>query len=259
MADAYAGGWANRLLGNARDCALIEVVLGGITLQVMNPCTIAVCGAEVTVLVNKRTCGLWRSVSLEAGDKVQLTMSKHGVYVYIALRGGVVSEQFMGSASVNPRENIGRYLQQGDEVAGYAQATLPVFQYQTQLAARYLPNYQTALTLHLYPCYQFADFSQTAIDQLLRQPFYIDNASNKMGIKLIGKVAINAPYQQLLSEGLAYGSVQVLPSGALLVLLSDRPSIGGYPKLGVIRYKDCQQLVQRQVGQRISFALGRRM
>lgn len=121
------------------------------------------------------------------------------------------------------------------------------------LPERFWPDYQSPLTLRLIEGYQCEDFSVAERQRFYQHPYQISPKSDRMGCRLQGPPLL-CQRSSLLSEGICYGAVQVPPDGQPIVLLCDRQTLGGYPKLGSVLSLDCWQLAQRSAGFELQFA-----
>jgi allophanate hydrolase subunit 2 len=115
-----------------------------------------------------------------------------------------------------------------------------------------IPRYQAAVTLRVVAGYQAAEFSVEALGVFYGSTFQVSPRSDRMGYRLEGN-AMAAPAGERFSEGIAYGAVQVPPDGQPIVLLNDRQTIGGYPKLGTVLSLDCWKLAQCVPGMPVCF------
>ena len=236
--DGEAFYWANRLCANERGTTALEMAQGGARVECLAETTIAVAGAPMPLRVNGQTKALWRSHRLQSGDMIELGHSTKGMRTYLAVSGGFKAEEFFGSTATVIRDGIGCPLKVGQKLycgpANDEQWALP-------MAA--VPLYSDSVTLRLIPGYQFEQFSRTAHDALFGGDFTVSNRSDRMGCILEGSL-IESPEREMLSEGICLGAVQVPPDGRPIVLLNDRQTIGGYPKLGSVVSVDLWKLAQ---------------
>ncbi|MGB2265516.1 MAG: allophanate hydrolase, partial [Akkermansiaceae bacterium] len=100
---------------------------------------------------------------------------------------------------------------------------------------------------------QAGDFSSDAMQEFYRSDFTVTPDSDRMGMRLEGNAAVPGP-KGIVSEGIALGAIQVPADGHPIVLLNDRQTLGGYPKLGVIARVDLPRLCQARPGTRIRFS-----
>ncbi|MCC5851831.1 MAG: biotin-dependent carboxyltransferase [Alkalimonas sp.] len=257
-ADGHAFRWANALLGNAPGSCALEITLGGLQLSAEQDSVIAVCGAAVPLCINGKPKALWQGHAVRAGDRIELGMATSGVRAYLAVAGGFSVPQQFGSSATVLREGIGGLdggkLQAGQllpltKPAAKAMTSQPLF----ALPERFWPDYQIPLTLRLIEGYQCEDFSVAERQRFYQQQYRISPKSDRMGCRLQGP-PLHCQRSRMLSEGICYGAVQVPPDGQPIVLLSDRQTLGGYPKLGSVLSLDCWQLAQRPAGFELQFA-----
>nr|WP_159063662.1 biotin-dependent carboxyltransferase family protein [Thaumasiovibrio occultus] len=255
-ADLHAFCWGNFLLGNPTNAAQIEITNGG--FQALSHCEgfIAVTGAAVTLTINGVPLPTWSAHKVKIGDQLKLSHAKQGNFAYLAVSGGFDTPRYLDSRATVSRNRAGGVNGDGaslnigdklrwDQVVTHIRPPLSRFQ---------IPDYLAPLTLRLVPGYQFEDFAPDAIKQLLHELYYLSPKSNRMGYTLQGE-PIATPQLGIISEGIALGSVQVPPSGQPIILLNDRQSIGGYPKLGTICKIDLPRLAQYRFGQPVRFSL----
>jgi biotin-dependent carboxylase-like uncharacterized protein len=250
--DAPSAAWANRLLGNNSNATLIECSVGGLQLRAETHSFIAVTGAILPVSINGKAVEQWAVHQVQAGDVIELGMVSKGLRAYIAVAGGFnVAPQFSSTATVL-REGIGglsgNKLQAGDKLAAQTVNTLQ----RQRLPARYRPQFNQTLTLRLIEGYQASSFSTTERQRFYLNSYKVTPQADRMGYKLSGS-AIKCQQTQLLSEGICYGAVQIPPDGQPIVLLNDRQTLGGYPKIGTVLSLDCALLAQAGAGTEVYF------
>lgn len=254
-ADRHAFAWACYLLGNAQSHAALEITLGPLSLRAQATTSFALTGAETSARIDDSPIKPWCTHEIHAGQTLHLGMARDGLRSYLAVPGGFQAPLVYGSCATSVREKLGglhgdgRALTAGDNLLFSARLTAA-----RCVPGNYIPDYRQELTLRLIPGYQFAQFDSKDIDRLLNTVYTVSPQADRMGYHLQGE-AIGQRVPGIVSEGIAYGAVQVPPSGQPIVLLSDRQTIGGYPKLGCIAPLDAAQLAQRRPGAAIRFAL----
>jgi biotin-dependent carboxylase-like uncharacterized protein len=250
--DAPSARWANRLLGNDNNATLIECSVGGLQLRANSYSYIAVTGAELPLSINGKAAELWAVHKVQPGDVIELGMVSKGLRAYLAVAGGFrVTPQF-GSVSTVLREGIGglkgNKLQTCDLLAVQEVKQLP----RLSLPQAYRPQFNRILTLRLVEGYQAESFSVTERQRFYLNSYKVTPQADRMGYKLAG-TAIQSKQSQLLSEGICYGAVQIPPDGQPIVLLNDRQTLGGYPKIGSVLSLDCALLAQAVAGTELYF------
>jgi len=251
VADEQAAYWANHLLGNHFNDAVIEITLGDFECIALDETDIVITGADLDFTLNDKSITMWQENHIVKGDKIRCATAKkgQGVRAYIAVKGGFKTPNLFNSRSVNLREHIGQPLQQDDVLTSTRSEPKPIKR-STPLFLR--PNYSEPLILRFLASYQYADFTQTQINTFLNQSYLIQSTSDRTGYRLEGK-AIADVASKMISEGIAYGSIEITTAGQPIILLKDRPTIGGYPKIGTVFSLDLAKLAQRQPGCEVIF------
>jgi len=199
--------------------------------------------------VNGRTKALWRSHKLQPGDMIELGHAAKGMRAYLAVSGGFKAEEFFGSTATVIREGIGNPLKAGQELCCGL-----VNDEQWALPMEAVPRYSDSVSLRLIPGYQFEQFSRRAHNVLSGGSFTVSNRLDRMGCILKGN-PVESPETEMLSEGISLGAVQVPPDGQLIILLNDRQTIGGYPKLGSVLSVDLWKLAQCRPESQVRFEM----
>lgn len=252
--------WANFLLGNSNNAAAIELAVGQMELRIQHCCTMALCGAERTVLLNGKLVPMWHSFSVRSGDVLKISWASMGVYSYLAVSGGFAVKPFFHSAACVLRENLGGHnegnaIAAGDVLA-VQKSTAEKSSFNKAVPFRFRPDFRTdELLLRVLPCYQFHLFSEDAINAFFSQTYQVSNRCDSMGYQLSGDV-IRVPQQGIISEAISLGSVQITEAGLPIILMRDRQTIGGYPKIGTVFSVDIEKLAQCVAGKKVRFVLG---
>lgn len=167
--------------------------------------------------------------------------SLHNWALYLHVRQGLGDVTSQGLA-----------LQTGDDLVFSAQQ---IAQKPVQMTFRFRPDYNLPLRLRVIESYQYQAFSPSAMESFYRSEFIVTPNSDRMGYRLQGET-ISPPDQAILSEGIALGAIQVPPNGQPIILLNDRQTIGGYPKLGCVARIDLPRLAQAKPGHSVRFVAG---
>ncbi|AEY00083.1 allophanate hydrolase subunit 2 [Oceanimonas sp. GK1] len=251
-ADVHAWAWANWLAGNGWGSTALEITLGGLTLTARQCCRLALTGADMQARVNGEPLANWHAFTLNAGDTLALGMARHGVRSYLAVAGGFTADPVLGSTACVVRDGLGGHrgdgspLAAGDELMFDANAQENTLT--RGLPAQEKPDYQDEPVLALIPGAQFRHFEDHSLIDAFNRPWTVDPRSDRMGIRLQGSL-LQCNMGSLVSEGLTLGAVQVPPNGQPIVLLNDRQTIGGYPRLGTLTPLACARLAQCRPGQ----------
>ncbi len=251
--DGHAFFWANYLLGNSNGCAALEITLGPFEAVFQKDTMIAICGADLTTTINNEPLACWSSAKVVAGDVFRCSPGNNGLRSYLAIANGFIAKKQFSSYSEVAREHFFPRQVFDGAIVTYDGVNQKHYRI-TSVPEKYRPNYKSHLVLRVIPSYQFNEFACEAVRLFFQSNYIITQNSDRMGYRLKGE-EVNWSGAGILSEGIAFGSVQVPPDGQPIVLLNDRQTIGGYPKLGCVCKKDCYQLAQRQANQKVSFKL----
>jgi biotin-dependent carboxylase-like uncharacterized protein len=250
--DMHAAFWANRLLKQDAEQPVIEVAMGLLELEFVASCRFALTGADQGASLAGQDIQPWRSYSAKPGMRLKFNTANNGFRAYLAFGVQFELQREFGSIVVCDSSSPNNSLLQGSVVSGrvidcneYSQKNMPL---------EYIPSYSQQLTLQLIPGYQFEQFGRASIDHLLKNEYQIQNSSNRMACQLHGEPIENLQ-QSLLSEGIAFGAVQVPQDGQPVILLNDRQTMGGYPKLGCISRASAAALAQRFHPETVRFEL----
>ncbi|NMM11101.1 MAG: 5-oxoprolinase subunit PxpB [Polaromonas sp.] len=233
---------ANRLVGNASDSAGLETAGGGLCLRSRGDTVVAVTGADVplTVTVTSANGHRWQAaryqpLALADGDTLTMGPPQAGLRTYLAVRGGFSVQPVLGSCSTDTLAHIGP----PPLVVGDVLAIRPV-QHGAVVGLREepptdLPTTQQVVTLDVVLGPRTDWFTAESLERLHSQPWQVTPQSNRVGIRLLGEVALaRAVPDELPSEGTAWGAIQVPPSGQPVLFLADHPLTGGYPVIGCV-------------------------
>jgi biotin-dependent carboxylase-like uncharacterized protein len=243
---------ANRLVGNREEDAVLEVTLGGLVVSTDHDLLIAVTGAPCPITVADIRHGSNGPIAVRAGQQVALGSPTNGMRSYLAVRGGIRVPEVLGSRSTDILSGIGPDpLSSGDLLPiGPAYGTQP----QLDLAAVATPA-ETDLTLLVRAGPRDDWFTSDAMRELLEGRYEVTVESNRVGMRLSGPELKRCRVDELPSEGMVTGGLQVPPSGQPTLLLADHPVTGGYPVIAVVDLADVDRAAQARPGQHLRFGL----
>lgn len=234
-ADWRSMSWANWLLGNGLEAPVIEITLGGFTVVAEDDCVLALAGADLGARVDDEPLAPWRSFRLNKGQRLQFTQPLLGARAYLAAPGGFDAPKVLGSSSTVVREELG-----GLDGMGHALSKGASLSYSgnsvmllRELTADQRPDLKLDTPLDLVLGAQIGEFSGQSLFDAFNSVWNVDSRADRMGIRLLGP-ALQYQGKPMISEGIPLGAVQVPPDGQPIVLLNDRQTIGGYPRLGAL-------------------------
>lgn len=251
--DPEAFHYCNRLLANPAGSTAIEISFGGCQLEVTDDTFICVTGAPMPLRINGTERPLWAVLPVSRGDVISLDFAASGCRAYLGVADGFTIEPSFGSTATVVRENIGGLsgarLHSGD--------LLPCPRISGRkllyLAGEYQPHYSDTVTVRVIPGYQQAHFSRLQQRRFFSHRYTVSDRCDRMGYRLEGP-AIECDIEGILSEGICLGAIQIPADGQPIVLLNDRQTIGGYPKIGAALSLDAGRLAQLTPGGTVHFA-----
>ena len=250
--DGLALRLANRLVGNDDGEACIEFALAGGRYEVVDgTCRIAVTGGDFEVAVGGRSRGSYRAIDLAPGDRLDIGPARSGVYGYLAVAGGLAIDPVLGSRSVHLRSGIGGAALAAGSLVTLRRSCAPAGA-PLGLDRPFWPASAGPIRILWGP--QDDLFTERGKADLLRGPYRATLQSDRMGYRLEGPPVEHAGDFNIVSDGIVLGSIQVPGTRQPIVLLADRQSTGGYPKIATIIAPDIRRLVQRGLEVPFQFA-----
>jgi biotin-dependent carboxylase-like uncharacterized protein len=247
--DRLALAAANCLVGNEQFAAAIEVGPLGATFTAREgPVRVALCGAVRNADIAKRPVAFETSMTLADGESLTLGFARGGSFSYLAIEGGVQGEPMFGSLAVNARAGLGspypRPLQAGDKLqvaaaSGAAERAIDL-PAATEGPIRVVMGPQDD---------EFGNAKQLFLDS----EWKVSATSDRMGYRLEGPVIKHLHGHNIVSDGTVNGSIQVPGNGAPIVLMPDRGTSGGYPKIATVITADFGRFAQTPAGRAFRF------
>jgi biotin-dependent carboxylase-like uncharacterized protein len=261
--DQRAHRLANILVGNDAQTASLEITLTGPTLKFKEPCCIALSGADLSATLNGQTVALNRPLIVRPQDELAFGARKHGTRCYLAVHGGFALTPVLGSTSTYLRSHFGgwhgRALQKGDEIAlarPLKNTSLEAVAMELWAIKIYLPAAiadSSRQRIRLIKSALWNEFTPESCVALLTETFRVSPDSERMGYRLTGTPLLMSKPRQLLSEATTFGTIQVPAGGQPIILMADRQTTGGYPKMAYVATVDLPLLAQRAPGDALKF------
>jgi biotin-dependent carboxylase-like uncharacterized protein len=256
--DGPAHALAQRLVGNPEDAAGLEVLLGGLALRVTAATTVALTGPPGGLRVRRegapdRAAASHQPVHLAADDVLVVPAPTSGLRGYLAVGGGVAVEPVLGSRSADTLSGLGPGpLEVGTRLPVGPPTTIPPVG-TGAIGVSAAPD-AVAVRLHLGPR---DDWIDDAAARLRAGTWTVASTGDRVGVRLEGPDLERAPErrgEELRSEGLVGGAVQVPPDGQPVVFLADHPTTGGYPVVGVVDPAELAAFAQLRPGSSVRFS-----
>lgn len=249
--DSYAAGLANLLLKNPADAAVLEITFLGPKLKFSKTTTIAITGADLQPVINGRAINNNQVVSIHAGEELHFGKRKYGNRSYLAVQGGFLTEQVLNSRSWYDGITCFSRLEKGMKLR-YGKGSEGISPSHAGIKSG---AYLTAVGVETFPGPEFELLSAEKKIMLQKSFFNIGKNSNRMGIQLEG-VLKNA-LDPILTGPVVPGTVQLTPSGTLIILMKDGQTTGGYPRILQLTERGINTVAQKIVGEKLQFSLKR--
>lgn len=247
---------ANLLLDNPENEAVLECTLIGPTLEFTAPMIISITGGDFRPEINDEEVPMYTALYVAEGDVLKLGSARSGRSCYIAFSNYLKVPVVMGSRSTNLKCRIGgfkgRKLEDGDyiETRITRRIYLPTFLSRTIPLKEYEENKATIRVI-LGPEEEI--FSKKGIKNFLETEYTVGAEFDRMGMRLEGSYIESKRGSDIISDGIALGSIQVPSHGKPIILLADRQTTGGYGKIATVISVDLPKLVQRRMDDKIRF------
>ena len=248
---------ANALVGNSLNEGVLEFAYQGPLLKLIKGRTkIAMTGNVLFQIIKSKEEKLMgecnRTYILEEGDQIDILATKQSAYGYMALEGGFDVKPFCKSVSILSRAQIGpnegKKIKINDKINIRTNS-----QNKKNFSTKVINNNQNLIRVLKGP--QFDYFSKESQKDFFSKEYKISNLTDRMGMRLEGTIMKNVVSANIRSEGITKGAIQVPADGQPIILLTDYPTIGGYPKIANVTSVDYNLLIQKTPGAKIFFKL----
>ena len=248
---------ANSLVGNSSNEGALEFAYQGPLLKLIKGKTkISITGNVLFQIIklNEETingeCN--RTYDLDEGDQIDILATKQSAYGYMALEGGFNIKSFCKSVSILGRAGIGpnegKKIKINDKISVKRNRTS-----KKNFITNFMNNDKDTIRVLKGP--QFDYFAKESLSDFFSKKYKISNLTDRMGMRLEGSVMKNIVSTNIRSEGITKGAIQVPADGQPIILLTDYPTIGGYPKIANVISADYNLLIQKNPGEKIFFKL----
>ncbi len=246
---------ANLLLDNPENEAALEITLIGPTLEFTSDVIIAITGADFQPTLNGHPAPMYTAIYVHKDDVLKFGSAINGSRAYIAFSSYLKIPTVMGSRSTNLKSRFGgfkgRKLMDGDYVEfRIRRRYLPFFLSRTLDPDKYEDGTET-LRVVMGP--QEEKFTKEGIRTFLSGEYTVTSEFDRMGCRLDGPLITTENGSDIISDGIAFGAVQVPAHGKPIILLADRQTTGGYAKIASVISVDLPRLVQKKTDQKLRF------
>ena len=254
-ADSLSMKKANALVGNDPGEAVLEMMVVGVTARFDTGCVIALTGADMAPKLNGAAVENGAAIRISAGDVLELSWTRDGMGCYLAVAGGFDIPVVMGSRSTGLRFGVGglegRRLAKGDTLK--LRAPVPDLPDLPRRRLTSRPVYGKHVVLRAVAGPQDYMFSEGELKGFFSHPYSVTNATDRMGIRLEGEPIVPKASSDIISDGTAFGAIQVPTGGQPIILMADRQTTGGYAKIATVISADLPRAAQMRPGCTVRF------
>ncbi len=247
--DAYAARQANLLLNNAENCAVLECTQTGPTLLFTQPSQIAICGADMNARLNKGAVALNKTLRIQANDVLSFGKLEYGMRCYIAIKHGFKTPLVLNSRSYYKPITIQQTIS-SDQLILYNVFDEPLHANYVKLSINRTHFKQSLIEVQPGPEFDLLPTNQQVM--LLNTTFHI-GINNRMAYQL--EERFPNTLASILTSAVLPGTVQLTPSGKLIILMRDAQTTGGYPRVLQLTETAINRLAQKKLNNEIQFKL----
>jgi antagonist of KipI len=259
--DKFAMKVANMLVGNKMDEAVIEMHFPASVFMFTQPALIALSGADFFASINGEPVSNLHAIIVGKNDVLQFHKPIKGARTYLAVCGGFVLNKWMNSHSTHLKAKAGGYcgrtLQKDDELLLRQQSSFPVKQNDfTILPWRADTNWgDEQKEIHITTGNEWERLTTESKESLSMTSFVITNQSDRMGYRLNNIPLSVMSNDEIVSSGVSFGTIQLLPDGKLIILMADHQTTGGYPRIAHVISAHHSKLAQMKASDKIHFKI----
>ena len=236
---------ANKIVDNDREESLIEITLKGPTLLFNSNCTISITGGDFNPLINDMPIKMYESINVKLGDTLKINNTKNGARCYLAISGGIDVKSIFGSKSFLSNISESYYLRKGDEIKISDNSN-------NKILKKNKLKFKLNRSMEVFKGPEFDLLSIKVKNMLFKNKFTI-RTNSRMAYNLEEKVQIGI--KSIISSPVLPGSVQLTPSGKMIILHRDCQTTGGYPRILQLSRNSLNNLSQLKSGEKIELKL----
>ncbi|NBI65639.1 biotin-dependent carboxyltransferase [Pseudoflavonifractor sp. 60] len=253
--DPRSAALANILAGNDQGEAVLECTMMGPQLRFDRANVVAITGGDLGPTLDGKPLPGYQAVAVRAGQLLKFTAPKAGCRCFIAFAGGLDIPLTMGSRSTYMKAKIGgfqgRKLEKGDQIGFRAPVeTLPRME-DRRLSPEFVPRPVQTLRVVIGP--QDDAFTDAGLQTFLSETYTVTPEFDRMGCRLDGPAIAHRDSGDIISDGIAFGAIQVPSAGTPIIMLADRQTTGGYTKIAAVITADFRVLAQLKAGDKVRF------
>jgi biotin-dependent carboxylase-like uncharacterized protein len=223
--DMNSFNWANKLLNNSLNAALLEMTIKGPKLKFHAETVIVFTGAQMDIKHNGNKASLYNPIFIKKNDLLECGACKEGCRTYMSVLGGLQTERILSSRSQC------NYITKSGHInkKRILQIKKESFELNKGVSLKSpLPSYNIK-EIEVFKGPEFDLLEPVAQLKIATQTFTISHLNNRMAYQLEEKIINKLP--EIWTTSVLPGTVQLTPNGTLIVLMRDAQVTGGYPRI----------------------------
>ena len=248
--DALSASFANSILGNDLNTAVLEITMTGPTLEFSTETLICISGANLSPQLNKANIKQNKALKVHAGDVLSFGKLQQGFRCYLAVLGGFNTEKVMDSYSMYGNITQSMALSKNDVLQIHDKTSNLK---KTYASIKMPDSHFTTPEMDVFKGPEFDLLSQQQQDELISKTFTISKENNRMAYQLNDLLANDL--KPIITSAVLPGTVQLTPAGNLIILMRDCQTTGGYPRVLQLKDTSINVLAQKFTGHTINFRL----
>mgnify|MGYP001169548020 CR=1 FL=1 len=248
--DQFSSIISNKLLGNKDNDAVMEITMTGPVLKFLETTKISITGADISPSINNNPVKLNIVHNINKGDFLSFGKLKYGIRSYLSVSGGFLTKEVMGSKSMYPNITKSFRIADGEYLKIKALNKININPEITQID--YLKHFKTN-KIKVFKGPEFDELSDKQKHNIFNKNFTISNDNNRMAFQL-NETFINQ-LKPIITSLVMQGTVQLTPSGKLIILMRDNQTCGGYPRVLQLNESAINKLSQKHMNNEIKFEL----
>ena len=236
---------ANIIVDNDREESLFEITLTGPTLIFNGNYVISITGGDFNPLINELPVKMYQPINVKLGDTLKINNTKNGARCYLAISGGIDVKSIFGSKSFFSNISESYYLRKGDEIKISNNSN-------SKILKKNKFKFKLKKSMDVFKGPEF-DLLSIKVKKILFKNEFTIRTNSRMGYNLEEKVQIGI--KSIISSPVMPGTVQLTPSGKMIILHRDCQTTGGYPRILQLNKSSLNHLAQIKSNEKIKFSL----
>jgi antagonist of KipI len=249
----------NILLGNDEAEATLEIHFPAPRILFESSALIALGGADFGATLDDEPLENWQTVRVKKGQTLSFINKNWGNRLYLSVKGGFNIDDWLGSRSTNLKAKIGgfkgRKIEKDDRILFKIPNLKSQIPNPLKISPYFLPYRKSSSLVRVLAGAEFDLLTPYSSEHLLKKTFQIMQNSDRMGFRLNGEPLYLLDEKELVSAAVTFGTIQLLPSGQMIILMADHQTTGGYPRVANVIAQDLPILAQRGTNEKVYFEM----